>query len=178
MFLAVAVTAQVVMLCGFYLSWRATRLDRLHRRVETSQAALAAALARRGTAMLALAGTAGCDSASARTLVDAVNTARRAGEDERELAESDLSRLLRETLEGAESTSFPDTLLAEVVDAAKRVHMARTFYNDAVAHTRRARRSRLVRVLRLAGRASLPEFFEIDDEPPRPLSVPEDPGPR
>lgn len=178
MFLAVAVTAQIAVLCGFYLSWRATRLDRLHRRVETSRAALETALERRGAAVLALAGAEGCDSASARELVDAVNTARRAGEDEREVAESALSRLLRHTLEGTEVSSFPDTLLDEVTDAAKRLRMARTFHNDAVAHTRGARRSRLVRMLRLSGRAPLPEFFEIDDEPPRPLTVPEDPGPR
>lgn len=57
--------------------------------------------------------------------------------------------------------------MAEVEAAAKGVHIARTFYNDAVADTRRARRSRLIRVFRLSGTAPLPEFFEIDDRPPR-----------
>ena len=41
--------------------------------------------------------------------------------------------------------------------------MARKFYNNAVAATREARRKPLVRVLRLAGSAGLPEFFEMDD---------------
>ncbi len=41
--------------------------------------------------------------------------------------------------------------------------LARKFYNDAVAATRAARRRWLVRLLRLAGGAPLPEFFEIDD---------------
>jgi hypothetical protein len=43
------------------------------------------------------------------------------------------------------------------------VFLARRFYNDAVAVTRAARRRWLVRMLRLAGGAPLPEFFEIDD---------------
>ncbi len=41
--------------------------------------------------------------------------------------------------------------------------MARTFYNNAVAVTREARRKPLVRALRLAGNAGLPEFFDMDD---------------
>lgn len=177
-FAAVTVTALVIVLCGFYLSWRTTRLDRLHHRVETSWAALDAALVRRGAAVLALATADGCDPSSARALAEAAVAACRAGGGERELAESALSRLLRETLEGADGPVMPGPHLAEVADAAKRVHMARTFHNDAVAHTRSARRSRLVRALRLAGRAPLPEFFEIDDRPPRLTSVPVDPDPR
>jgi hypothetical protein len=43
------------------------------------------------------------------------------------------------------------------------VFLARKFYNDAVAVTRVARRRWLVVLLRLAGTAPLPEFFEIDD---------------
>jgi hypothetical protein len=54
-------------------------------------------------------------------------------------------------------------LLAELEAAAHQVFLARKFYNDAVAVTRAARRRWLVRVLRLAGGAPLPEFFEIDD---------------
>jgi hypothetical protein len=56
-----------------------------------------------------------------------------------------------------------DELLAELEAAAHQVFLARRFYNDAVAVTRAARRRWLVRVLRLAGGAPLPEFFEIDD---------------
>jgi hypothetical protein len=43
------------------------------------------------------------------------------------------------------------------------VFLARKFYNDAVAATIAARRRWLARVLRLAGNAPMPEFFEIDD---------------
>ena len=56
-----------------------------------------------------------------------------------------------------------DELLAELEAAAHQVFLARKFYNDAVAATRSARRKWLVRLLRLAGGAPMPEFFEIDD---------------
>src|SRR5699024_3924561 len=101
-FVVVAAVALIVVLCGFYLSWRATRLDRLHRRVDTSRAALEAALARRGVAVLALADSKGCDPAASRALVDAVEATHRAGADECQLAESALSGLLRKTLEDEE----------------------------------------------------------------------------
>src|SRR5580658_7928206 len=51
-------------------------------------------------------------------------------------------------------------LLASV---AHQVFLARKFYNDAVAATVAARRRPLARLLRLAGGAPLPEFFEIED---------------
>ena len=54
-------------------------------------------------------------------------------------------------------------MLAEIEAAAQQVFVARTFYNNAVAVTREARRKPLVRLLRLTGSAGLPEFFEMDD---------------
>ncbi len=86
-----------------------------------------------------------------------------------ELAQSDLSRALRAafaqpgfraSLTGKDGA---DELLAEVEAAAHQVFVARKFYNNAVAATREARRKPLVRLLRLAGNAGLPEFFEMDD---------------
>ncbi|RCV51034.1 hypothetical protein [Marinitenerispora sediminis] len=165
----------LLVLLSFYVSWRAGRLDRLHTRVETAHAALDAALLRRSAVVLELAAASELEPASRVLLADAAGRARRAGgARERELAESSLSRALRAVLdqpglrEGLGEGAAPDgdDLLAEVEAAAKRVHIARRFYNDAVAATREARAGRLVRVLRLAGRAPLPEFFEIDDEPP------------
>jgi hypothetical protein len=86
-----------------------------------------------------------------------------------DLAESDLTRALRaafsqpdfrSSLSGKEGV---DELLAEVEAAAHQVFLARKFYNDAVSETRAARRRPLARVLRLAGKAGTPEFFEMDD---------------
>jgi hypothetical protein len=43
------------------------------------------------------------------------------------------------------------------------VFLARKFYNDAVSATRVGRRRPLARALRLAGKAAMPEYFEMDD---------------
>ncbi|WP_067600785.1 hypothetical protein [Nocardiopsis listeri] len=154
----------VLVLVGFYLSWRATRLDRLHHRVETARAALDAALLRRAAAVLDLAASGHLTPEASAGLSESANRARRA-DDHRELAESALSVTLRETLDArADLTTAPE--LQEVRVAARGVHLARVFHNDAVGDTRRARRSRLVRLLRLAGTAALPEFFEMDDQAP------------
>ena len=138
--------------------------------METARAALDAALMRRAAAVLDLAAADALDPEVARTLADGANSARRAGEADRELAESALSATLRSALDAPapDSSSSPPLAphLEEVAVAARGVHLARVFHNDAVADTRRARRSRLVRHLRLAGTAALPDYFEMDDRPP------------
>jgi hypothetical protein len=47
--------------------------------------------------------------------------------------------------------------------AAQQVFIARKFYNDLAGRTVYARRRPLARVMRLAGSAALPAFFEMDD---------------
>ncbi|MBQ1083654.1 hypothetical protein [Nocardiopsis sp. B62] len=162
----VAAILIALVLLGFYLSWRATRLDRLHHRVETARAALDAALLRRAAAVLDLTADPGLGPETAGRLAEAANAARRAGVGERELTESRLSQALRAALERPDAGPAPDRL-EEVTVAARGVYLARVFHNDAVSDTRRARRSRLVRLLRLAGTAALPHYFEMDDQPPR-----------
>ncbi|MFW6638900.1 hypothetical protein ACOALZ_02525 [Nocardiopsis algeriensis] len=154
-----------LLLYGVYLWWRATRLHRLHQRVELSRTALEIALERRRRAARDLAEALGPEAG--RELAAAVEETL-AGADG-DLAESRLSRALRRAAAGSAGSSTPRrrALVAAAGDAARSLHMARTFYNDAVADTRRARRSRTVRLLRLAGGAPLPDFYEIDDQPPR-----------
>jgi len=173
----VAVLALILVLVGFYLSWRVTRLDRLHHRVETSWAALDAALLRRGAAVFALVAADVLDRKTSRELAGAADAARRADAAEREYLESRLSHVMRTRLDHSDLPAQAVPLVEEVTGAAKGVHVARTFHNDAVADTRRARRSRLVRGLRLAGHAALPDFFEMDDHPPRPAGVRRRPEP-
>ncbi|WP_131736794.1 hypothetical protein [Actinomadura roseirufa] len=164
----------VVFLAGGYVSWRATRLDRLHVRVETARAALDAALVRRAAAALELAASRLLDPATSLVLATAAHEARTADADNREFAESDLSRALRAVVDqpefvgtlGARADGDGDAVLEELSSAAAKVAYARRFYNDAVAQARIARRKLLIRVLPLAGRAPLPGFFEIDDDPP------------
>ena len=155
-------------LMGVYVSWRAGRLDRLHARVEAARAALDAALVRRSAVALELAAGGLLDPATSLLIAGAAHDARAAGEPD-ERAESDLTRALRAALSqpgfrtALAARTGGDELLTELESAAHQVFLARKFYNDAVAATRSARRRWLVRLLRLAGGAPNPEFFEIDD---------------
>ncbi|MBW8486523.1 hypothetical protein [Actinomadura parmotrematis] len=163
----------VVFLVAVYVSWRATRLDRLHVRVETARAALDAALVRRAAVALELAASRLLDPATSLVLATAAHEARTADSEGREFAESDLSRALRAVVDQPGFAAALDgradgaAVLDEVGAAASKVVYARNFYNDAVASARDARRKWLIRALPLAGRAPLPGFFEIDDDPPR-----------
>jgi hypothetical protein len=162
------VVVAVLALTGVYISWRAGRLDRLHARLDAARFALDAALVRRSSVALELASCGLLDPATSVLLAGAAHDAR-AVQTGRELPESDLTRALRavfsqpsfrESLAGLDGAQ---ELLAELEGAAHQVFLARKFYNDAVAVTQAARRRWLVRVLRLAGNAAMPEFFEIDD---------------
>ncbi|HEX9064520.1 MAG TPA: hypothetical protein VF843_05395, partial [Streptosporangiaceae bacterium] len=84
-------------------------------------------------------------------------------------AESDLTKALRaifgqpDSRASMEAVDGADEMIGELETAAQQVFIARKFYNDAVAVTIAARRRYLARLLRLAGGAPMPEFFEIDD---------------
>ena len=175
----IVAVALVLVLWGFYVSWRATRLDRLHNRVESARTALDLAMVRRSSVAYELASSGLLDPATSLLLADAVRRVKEVKPAERDLAESDLTRALRAAFgqpefrsslaagdgavsEGAVSEGA-DELVAEVEAAAHQVYIARKFYNDIAARTIEARRRPLARTFRLAGNAVAPEFFEMDD---------------
>ncbi|GAA0980985.1 membrane protein [Acrocarpospora macrocephala] len=169
----ILVVGAIVLLTAVYISWRAGRLDRLHIRLETAQAALDAALLRRSAVCLELAGSRLLDPATSLVLAAAAHEARTAGPDEREHAESDLSRTLRAVVDQErflEKVHAPE-LLEELDSAVAKVLYSRRFYNTAVGVTRIAQRRWLARTLRLAGHTDFPRFFEIDDAPPVALAT-------
>lgn len=90
-------------------------------------------------------------------------------------AESELTRSLRGALHVLPAPRDDDLdirfLLQDLDVAARKVHFARAFYNDAVKETVLMRERRLVRLFRLAGHAPLPEPFEIDDHVVVPAEV-------
>jgi hypothetical protein len=174
--IAAIVVVVVVAMLGVYVSWRAGRLDRLHARLEAARAALDVALVRRSSIALELASSGLLDPATSLLLASVAHDARSAQngqesgqEGGQELPESDLTRALRAVFgqpgfrASLNGTEGADELLTELESAAHQVFLARKFYNDAVAATRAARRRPLARLLRLAGGAPLPEFFEIED---------------
>ncbi|GAA3148468.1 membrane protein [Planomonospora alba] len=173
----ILVVGVLLLLTAVYVSWRAGRLDRLHIRLEVAREALDAALVRRAAVCLELAGSRILDPATSLVLAAAAHEARAAGPEEREHAESDLSRVLRAVLdqerfrEKLAETPAGEELLAELDAAVAKVVYARRFYNNAVGVTRVAQRRWLARTLRLAGHTAYPGFFEIDDAPPRALAA-------
>jgi hypothetical protein len=144
-----------------------TRLDRLHARVDAAWAALDAQLVRRTAALLASAESpdSGLDRQRRTAVESVVHTALAvSGDVERQEAENEVGRALTDL--AATSASLPDSTRAELTDTANRVMIARRFYNDAVRDTRTLRARRMPRLLRLAGRRGMPQFFDIDDTVP------------
>ncbi len=168
--LVVAVVLAVLLTS--WITFTLTRLDRLHARCDAAQAALDAQLVRRAAALQHVAESpdSGVPDASRATL-DAVAQAaldphRADAPGDRAPAENAVGRVLAELAAGPDVVR-PDAA-AELQEAATRVLIARRFYNDAVRDTRALRARRLPRLLRMAGRRAMPEFFDIDDTvPPR-----------
>ncbi len=177
--------AGLVML-GWYLTFSAGRLDRLHHKVESTRAALDAQLIRRAVAALEVAQL--LDPATGLLITDAAARALSAGEGEPaseplavpgwlEEVENDLSRALQITFDSPDvgaalrQDPFAAAALDVLTQACTRVQLARRFYNDAVAQAQRVRRKRIVRWARLAGHAPLPQTVELDDSLPPALSL-------
>lgn len=173
------VAVGLVVLVGWYLTFSATRLDRLHARLEGARSALDAQLVRRASVALQIAASGRLDPATGLLLADAAHQAREADPDDqpgREIAESDLTRALLAAFDdpavGAHlaGDAVGRELLHELGAACLRVQLARRFLNDVVRSARVVRRKRVVRYLRLAGHAEWPATFEMSDTPPEGLS--------
>lgn len=152
----------IAFLVGFYLSWTAGRLDRLHARVDAAWAALDAQLVRRAAAARAVAAHLE-DPEAARVLDEAATVALEGTPDGREMLENDLSRALKASLPVLVHDAAGEAARAELETASTRVGLARSFHNAAVRDTRALRHRRIPRAARLAGRRAMPEYFEIDD---------------
>lgn len=170
--LVVAVLAAVLL--TMWVTFTITRLDRLHARVDAAQASLDAQLVRRAAALLHVAEAPDSGLPDAlRPEYDAIAQkalAMRDRDPDREDAENAVGRSVAELAQLAEP--LPRDAAAELQEAAARVLIARRFYNDAVRDTRSLRAGRLPRLLRMAGRRELPEFFDIDDTLPAPTPAP------
>lgn len=179
-------TAFVLLALGWCLYAMALRVDRLHRQVLGSRATLEAQLVHRGQAALDLAATGALDPASALLLSRAAHDALdcegpvvedgldpddRAASDRRSraLVESDLSRVIRvvlnvQTRAALSARPLAADALTRLDKACYRLVLARRFHNTHVAEARRLRSGVLVRLLHLAGRAPMPQTFDIDDD--------------
>ncbi len=145
----------VVVLVATYLTWLAARVDRLHARAVAAYATLDAHLLRRAVAAVALA-----EAAQLPTLVYAARIAVDAEPEDREVAENDLTRHLRDARGNA---AAPEDALAPLVQVSRRVALARQVHNDVVRDALAVRRRVLVRLFRLARKHPRPAYFDVDD---------------
>ena len=185
--IAVAVIALGVV-AGFAIT-RARRLDRLHQRILASRDSLSRLLLRRASEVDLLSRSVGLENSgladAARAYIqdggdqlttdglDRRTAAQRQG-DRVEVATrleraSALSRAIRETLtpeERARIASDPQaSARLEALDATcYRIELTRNVHNVDVAGVRALRSARMVKLLRLAGHAPIPEPIDFDDD--------------
>jgi hypothetical protein len=148
MWVVVGVVAAVV-LVATYVTWIASRVDRLHARATATFSALDAQSVRRAAAAAAM------EPAEVQAAAKAVLGAH---PDDREVAENDLTRALR-TAAG----DHDPNAVAAAVEPSRRLALARQVHADVVRDALAVRRRWLVRLLRLTRRHPEPAFFNIDD---------------
>lgn len=143
----------IVVAAASYVTWTASRVDRLHARAAAAARGLDAALLRRAATAAVLAEErASADLyATARAAIDA-------RDEDREAAENDLTRLLRK-----QELDTHDAIEHAVLAASRRVALARQVHTDSVRDALAVRSRRLVRALGLTRRHPEPRYFDIDD---------------
>jgi len=148
----------------WYLSYSATRLDRLHHRVETSWANLDGLLQRRAAVALEIAKSEIADPASSLLLTAAAHQARDAQMNARSQAESGLSGALGLLLSDGHLVqgSIEKELLRELSELTDKIRIAIALHVDAVNRTQMVRAKLVFRIFRLAGRAPLPVTYEFE----------------
>jgi hypothetical protein len=153
-------------LAAWYLSYSATRLDRLHHRVETSWANLDGLLQRRAAIAIEIARSEISDPASAMLLTFAAHQAREASVRDRSQAETGLSGSLGILLETSSHISgeIEKDLIRELRELTEKIKMAVAMHVDAVTRTQLVRKKWINRIFRLAGTAPEPVTYEFEGD--------------
>jgi len=159
----IAIEIGLLILFLWYLSFSATRLDRLHHRVESSWAALDSLLQRRAAIALEIAHSQFADPGLSLILNQAAHLAREAEISERSDAESGLTSALGLLLENEKDTN-EDHLIKELAQITDRIRVAVKLHVEAVNRTQLVRRKLIVRTFRLAGRAPLPTIYRFEED--------------
>jgi hypothetical protein len=151
---------------AWYLSYSATRLDRLHHRVETSWANLDGLLQRRAAIAIEIARSEISDPASSLLLTFAAHQAREASVRDRSQAETGLTGALGILIESSTSISGPieQDLIRELKELTEKIKMAISMHVDAVTRTQMIRKKWFMRFFRLAGNAPEPVTYEFEGD--------------
>ena len=149
---------------AWYLSFLASRLDRLHHRVETSWANLDSLLQRRAAIALEIARSDISDPASSLLLTFAAHQAREASVKDRSQAESGLSGALKILLEASTSiqSDIEKELIRELAELNEKIKVAVSLHVESVNRTQLIRSKSVIRLFRLAGSAPLPVTYEFE----------------
>ena len=156
----------LVAVVAWYLSFSATRLDRLHHRVETSWANLDSLLQRRAAIAIEIARSEISDPASSLLLTFAAHQAREASVRDRSQAETGLTGALGILLESSTTDSGPieQDLIRELKELTEKIKMAIAMHVDAVNRTQLVREKWFMQLFRLAGTAPEPVIYEFEGD--------------
>ena len=156
--------AGVATLIFWYLTFSASRLDRLHHRVETSWATLDSLLQRRAAIALEVARSSITDPATSLLLTASAYQARGADIEDRSSAESVLSGALGMMLAERESivAKSDQALLHELDQLTDKIKVAISIHVESVTRTQLIRSKLVFRLFRLAGTAPLPVTYEFE----------------
>ena len=154
----------LVALFAWYLSFLATRLDRLHHRVETSWANLDSLLQRRAAIAIEIARSEIADPASSLLLTFAAHQAREASVKDRSQAETGLSGALGILLETSLTAGgdIEKALMTELSELNEKIKVAISLHVESVNRAQLIRSRWVIRTFRLAGRAPLPVTYEFE----------------
>ena len=154
----------MAILIFWYLSFSASRLDRLHHRVETSWATLDSLLQRRAAIALEVARSSITDPATSLLLTASAYQARSADIEDRSSAESVLSGALGMMLAERESivANSDQALLHELDQLTDKIKVAISIHVESVTRTQLIRSKLVFRLFRLAGTAPLPVTYEFE----------------
>lgn len=154
----------MVLITIWYLSFLATRLDRLHHRVETSWANLDGLLQRRAAIALEIARSEFADPASSLLLTSSAYQAREAAMQDRSSAEMSLTSALSLLIIDGEihANHGERLLLHELRPLTAKIVIAIAIHTDAVSSTQKVRMKFAIRLFRLAGTAPLPVTYEFE----------------
>ena len=148
----------------WYLTFSATRLDRLHHRAETSWANLDAILQRRAALAIDIAHLPQIDPATNLLLTAAAHQARDADIADRSEAESGLTGALTVLRDDVEIVSTYPELFNELDALTERLRIAIAIHVEAVSAARSRREKLIYRIFRLAGHAPLPVKYAFEDD--------------
>lgn len=156
--------AGLATLIFWYLTFSASRLDRLHHRVETSWATLDSLLQRRAAIALEVARSSITDPATSLLLTASAYQARGADIEDRSSAESVLSGALGMMLAERESivAKSDQALLHELDQLTDKIKVAISIHVESVTRTQLIRSKLVFRLFRLSGTAPLPVTYEFE----------------